>query len=186
MATDKNGFILYSDIIHTLEKLTDEKAGMLFKHILRYVNDLNPTSNDILIDIAFEPIKQQLKRDLDKWQGIREKRSAAGKQSSQQKQQMLTSVESDEQASTDSTDNVNVNVNVNVINIYRAFDHLSISMDEVLRLEENYNRKQIDSVLDAIENFKGNKKYKSLYLTALNWLKKEPTKGKLSKYIPTL
>jgi septal ring factor EnvC (AmiA/AmiB activator) len=177
MATDKNGFILYSDIIHTLEKLTDEKAGMLFKHILRYVNDLNPISNDILIDIAFEPIKQQLKRDLDKWQGIREKRSAAGKQSAQQKQQMLTSVESDKQTSTDSTDNVNVNVK----DIYRSFAHLSISEDEVKKLLEKNTILQIDNILNDIENYKGNTKYKSLYLTAVKWLQKnEPTSEGIS------
>ncbi len=41
MAEEKKGFILYSDIIHTIEKLTDEQAGKLFKHILKYVNDLN-------------------------------------------------------------------------------------------------------------------------------------------------
>ncbi len=42
MAEEKKGFLLYSDIIHTIEKLTDEQAGVLFKHILKYVNDLNP------------------------------------------------------------------------------------------------------------------------------------------------
>ena len=41
MAEEKKGFILYSDIIHTIEKLTDEQAGVLFKHILKYVNDLS-------------------------------------------------------------------------------------------------------------------------------------------------
>ena len=34
MAEEKKGFILYSDIIHTIKKLTDEQAGVLFKHIL--------------------------------------------------------------------------------------------------------------------------------------------------------
>jgi len=34
MAEEKKGFILYSDIIQTIEKLTDEQAGVLFKHIL--------------------------------------------------------------------------------------------------------------------------------------------------------
>ena len=63
MATDKKSFLLYCDLIHTVEKLDDEHAGELFKHILRYVNDQNPTPKDFIIDLAFEPIKQMLKRD---------------------------------------------------------------------------------------------------------------------------
>jgi len=73
MAKDKKGFILYCDIIHTVEKLTDEQAGKLLKHILRYVNDQDPTAEDVLTEIAFEPIKQSLKRDLQKYEGIRTK-----------------------------------------------------------------------------------------------------------------
>ena len=71
MAKDKKGFILYCDVIHTVEKLTDEQAGKLFKHILKYVNDQDPIPEDIITEIAFEPIKQSLKRDLQKYEGIR-------------------------------------------------------------------------------------------------------------------
>jgi hypothetical protein len=71
MAKDKKGFILYCDVIHTVEKLTDEQAGKLFKHILKYVNDQEPIPEDIITEIAFEPIKQSLKRDLQKYEGIR-------------------------------------------------------------------------------------------------------------------
>jgi hypothetical protein len=117
MAENKKSFVLYADLIHLVEQLPDDKAGLLLKHILRYVNDKNPTTDDMLIQIAFEPIKQQFKRDLKKWESIREKRSLAGLASAElrkQKQQVLTSVESVEQTSTNPTVNVNVNDNVNV------------------------------------------------------------------------
>ena len=71
MAKNKKGFILYCDVIHTAEKLSDEQAGKLFKHILKYVNDEDPTPEDIITEIAFEPIKQSLKRDLQKYEDIR-------------------------------------------------------------------------------------------------------------------
>ncbi len=79
MAKDKKSFILYSDAIHTVEKLSDTDAGQLLKHLLRYVNDQNPTTENPLVEIAFEPIKQQLKRDLVKFEDVKVKRSEAGK-----------------------------------------------------------------------------------------------------------
>jgi hypothetical protein len=78
MAEEKKSFILYVDLIHTIEKLPNEDAGELFKHILRYVNDKNPTTENILVDVTFEPIKQQLKRDLKAWEGSKEEKSIAG------------------------------------------------------------------------------------------------------------
>ena len=68
MAEDKKSFLLYVDLIHTVKKLPKEKIGDLFLTILEYVNDMNPTVDDILVEIAFEPIKQQLKRDLRQWE----------------------------------------------------------------------------------------------------------------------
>lgn len=79
MAEDKKGFLLYADLIHTIEKMPSEKAGDLFKHILRYVNDLNPVSNDLIIDLTFEPIKQQLKRDLIKFEKSKDEKSLSGR-----------------------------------------------------------------------------------------------------------
>ena len=78
MAEEKKSFILYVDLIHTIEKLPNEDAGELFKHILRYVNDKNPTTENILVDVTFEPIKQQLKRDLKAWECSKEEKSIAG------------------------------------------------------------------------------------------------------------
>ena len=78
MAEDKKSFLLYADLIHTVKKLPKEKIGDLFLTILEYVNDMNPTVDDILVDIAFEPIKQQLKRDLRHWEEKVEVRSANG------------------------------------------------------------------------------------------------------------
>lgn len=71
MAENKKSFLLYCDLIHTVSKMPKEKAGELFMHILEYVNDKNPDTDDLIIQLTFEPIKQCLKRDLQKYENIR-------------------------------------------------------------------------------------------------------------------
>lgn len=71
-------FVLYNDLIHTVKRLPEDKAGKLFLKILSCVNDEDIIDDDIVVDIAFEPIKQQLFRDLQKWKSVREKRRIAG------------------------------------------------------------------------------------------------------------
>ena len=179
MAEEKKGFILYSDIIHTIEKLTDEQAGVLFKHILKYVNDENPECKDLITEIAFEPIKQSLKRDLLKWGDKKQKRSEAGIAGATKRWQNIAN--DSKRIKPIANIAVNVNDNVSVINIYRRFANLILTNDEFNKLLEKYSKQQIDSILNYIENYKGNTKYKSLYLTAVKWLQKnEPTSEGIS------
>jgi len=79
MADNKKGFILYADQKELFNMLPNDKAGELIKHIFAYVNDENPIAKDLLIDLAFTPIKQQLKRDLKKYEQKRGVKSDAGK-----------------------------------------------------------------------------------------------------------
>jgi hypothetical protein len=124
MASGKKSFVLYCDLIHTIEKMPNDKAGELFKHILAYVNDLNPTTNDLIIELTFEPIKQQLKRDLEKWETeIKPKRTESGRlggiksgeaRRSKTKQNEANASNSKQNEANEAV-NVSVNVNDNVI-----------------------------------------------------------------------
>jgi hypothetical protein len=123
MAQDKKGFILYADQKELFDQLPNEKAGELIKHIFSYVNDDDPQTDDLLIKLAFTPIKQQLKRDLKKFEETKKQRSDAGKRSAEVRKEQrdstpLTSVQrSPTKATVKENVTVTVNDNVKVIDI---------------------------------------------------------------------
>lgn len=166
----KLSFLLYADLKSTLDQLPDDVAGRLFKLILDYVNDLDPSTDELVLKVAFEPIKQQLKRDLKEWEKVRGKRSIAGQLSAAQRGLFSTSVDS---CSTDVTDNVNVNVNVNeyvidwdkMINVYNLiFDKKSkviadaVRKKYISRLKEGYTK---EDIVNAMKNAKRDEFHKT-------------------------
>lgn len=145
MAENKKSFVLYCDLIHTVESLTDEEAGNLFKHLLRYVNDLSPNSETRLTAIVFEPIKQQLKRDLEKWDKKIDKLTDSGRlgglksaEARALKRKQIEANASNFKQIQPVNDNVSVSVNVND-NVIKGNIFKIPLVDEIVRycLERN-------------------------------------------------
>lgn len=63
------------------------------------------------------------------------------------------------------------------ITFYRVIKHLKLSFEDYEKLKLSYTQIQIDDILDAIENYKENTNYTSLFFTAKKWLKKEYPKN---------
>jgi hypothetical protein len=164
MAENKKSFVLYADLLKSIEHLTNEEKGILFNHLLEYVNDKNPILEDRLVLTAWKPIELQLKRDLVKFEEVRVKRSEAGKKSAELKAQQnltnSTSVESVKQTSTNSTDNVNDNDNVNVIN--NKIESRKLKFANTLKpFLETYGKEMIRKFYDYwTEPNKSNTKFK--------------------------
>ena len=168
MAKDKKSFLLYVDLIHTVEKLTDEQAGKLFKHVLRYVNDKNPES-DQFTEVVFEPIKQTLKRDLEKYEGIRQRNSENAKKrwdttSCDRIPEMPTLTKN---ADSDSVSVKDINNNIDYLALLgfvnktfgRRFEVINDKTKRAYkaRLKEGYTKEQI---IDAITNAATSKYHK--------------------------
>lgn len=194
MAENKRSFLLYTDVHHTVKKLSDDQAGKLFKHILSYVNDENPITNDVIIDLVFEPIKQSLKRDLRRYEEIIEKRSLAGKiggvESGESRRKKKEAKEANalkrkqtKQRQANEADSVSVSVSdsVNVIVKEEKKEYAPF----VFMLKRDYDKLVIKNgecntkkFIDKLNNYKGStgKKYKDDYLTILNWVVDEVLK----------
>jgi uncharacterized phage protein (TIGR02220 family) len=168
MAKDKKSFLLYVDLIHTVEKLTDEQAGKLFKHVLRYVNDKNPES-DQFTEVVFEPIKQTLKRDLEKYEGIRQRNSENAKKrwdttACDRIPEMPTLTKN---ADSDSVSVKDINNNIDYLALLgfvnktfgRRFEVINDKTKRAYkaRLKEGYTKEQI---IDAITNAAASKYHK--------------------------
>jgi len=187
MATDKKSFVLYADLITNIDHLTNEEKGILFNHLLEYVNDMNPVLTDRVVLSAWKFIQSQLKRDLRKFEDVKVKRSDAGKESArlralnkeEQNPTKSTSVECVQQTLTNPTDNVNENVNVNVNDINnKSIKTLKVFKQEILDCYDsciNYfpddlvpkGQKEIYNWLDAIEKLNRLDKWKFEDITAI-------------------
>lgn len=157
MAENKKSFVLYADLIHTLRKIPDAEAGILFKHILSYINDENPVTDNILVEVAFEPIKQQLKRDLIKWDSFRQKQSENGKLGGRPKKEESEinpnnpSLNLESQKSLNVNANVSVNVNDDVINkiIASPFD---LAFNDFLEMRKKIKKPATEKAIELLKN----------------------------------
>ena len=118
MAKDKKSVLLYCDIIHTVEKMDNETAGEFFKHYLRYINDLNPTTDNMVVDIAFESVKQNLKRDLKKYENICERNALNGSKGGRPKKPkkpsgLIGNPKEPKKADTDNDTDTDIDINNN-------------------------------------------------------------------------
>jgi uncharacterized phage protein (TIGR02220 family) len=171
MAKDKKSFILYVDQKDLWNKLPDEIAGKLIKHIYSYVSDENPKSDDLIVEIAFEPIKQQLKRDLKLFEEKRVKRSEAGMAGANKRWQEIAN--DSKRINGIAKMAVNVNVNDNVIDnidyqallefVNKSFGrNFKVVGDKVqrsykARLKDGYKK---EDIMNAIKNCKENPYHK--------------------------
>ena len=173
MAKDKKGFILYADQKALFDQLPNEKAGELIKFIFSYVNDENPISEDLIINLAFTPIQQQLKRDLIKYEETKDNRSKAGKAGANKRWQNITEDSKRIPSIAKIADNDNVTVKDNVIynidyqallefmnsSFGRNFKVMNNSIKDKYKslLKQGYTKQQI---IDSINNCKENDYHK--------------------------
>lgn len=151
----KKSFVLYTDNIDIVEKLSDEQAGKLLKAVMRYQSDGTiPDDLDPMTDIVFMVIKGHLDRDGEKYAEICKKRSEAGKKGRAQatkNKQMLANANKSKQML---ADNDNENENDNDIDIVN--ENVSENENDGILNDPNYS----DEFKNAIKEIRAFKERK--------------------------
>ena len=165
----RDSFIFYRSFFEATKTLTTEQAADLYYAICSYALDRKELELEPVQKALFSLIKPQLDANHKRYlSGL--KGANSGKKGGRPKTPKKP------QRNPKKTPNVNVNVNVNDNvneNIYRKFAHLQINLDDYEKLVNEYGSEKVIDIIDQIENYKGNTKYKNLYLTAKNWLKRD-------------
>ena len=165
----RDSFIFYRSFFEATKSLTTEQAADLYYAICSYALDRKELELAPVQKALFSLIKPQLdanhKRYLNGLKGANSGKKG-GRPKTPKKPQR------NPKKTPNVNDNVNDNVNVNE-NIYRKFAHLYINLNDYEKLVNEYGSEKVIDILDQIENYKGNTKYKNLYLTAKNWLKRD-------------
>jgi len=167
MAKDKTSFILYADQRSYFDKLTDEEAGRLIKHIFSYVNDENPNPVDRITDLSFEPIKLQLKRDLIKYESIvnrnKSNGSLGGRPKTQEEPKKPTGLFGNpikpKKADTDTVNDTDTDTDINSSKLLSVFNSILGKQTRIVnaktktqikdRLKEGYTK---EDIVNAIRN----------------------------------
>lgn len=144
----KDSFVLYTEQKEVFKTLSDENAGILIKGIFDYISGQTPELNDLL-KVVFIPIRQQLDRNAQKYETIKEKRRIAGAKGAKQKLANQANANFAKQSLANQADNVNVNDNVNVYLSKDKYKKEEIYKEEI----EHKNKKFIKPTLEEIKAY---------------------------------
>ena len=181
MAENKKSFVFYCDWIDTFKALPKDKGYDLLMHLLSYVNDENPKTDDVLVNAVFQNIKNALKRDLKKYEVRAENSRENGKLGGRPKKPKKPSGLIKNPTEPKKPDSVNVSDSDNVINIptfeiFLSYAQANDNKISPLALKHKYEAWVVNGWKDGKDNAIKNWKVKLLHtLQYIDKIKEETT-----------
>lgn len=162
--TMKDSMVFYRSFYEALKDLPDNDRLAIYDAIFSYGLDLKEVELSGIAAVIWKLVKPNIEANNRRYEN--------GKKGAKAKQEESKRKAKGKQRQSKPKANVDEELNNT---IYHQFNHLSISVDENQKLIDKYfyTQSEIDAVYQRIENYRQNKKYSSLYLTALDWLKRD-------------
>ena len=178
----RDTLIFYRSFYEAINELPKETQAEVYHAIFEYSLNFNEVQLTGLAKTIFTLIKPQLEANNKRFaNGNKPKVKHETSKTEAKPKRNKSKVEANNNNNNNKKDNNNDN------DIYTSFDHLSITISEYNKLIElGYSESKIGDIFSRIQNYKNNSKYKSLYLTALNWLKDEKDKTETKQESYTL
>lgn len=160
----KDSMVFYRSFYEALKDLPDIDRLAVYDAIFSYGLDLKEVELSGIPAVIWKLVKPNIEANIRRYEN--------GKKGAKAKQEESKRKAKGKQRQSKPKANKDVELNNT---IYHQFNHLSISIEDNQKLIDKYfyTQLEIDAVYQRIENYRQNKKYSSLYLTALDWLKKD-------------
>ena len=164
--------VFYRSFYEALKDLPDSERLQVYDAIFSYGLDQKDAQMTGITSVIWKLIKPNIDANLRRYENGLKGAKAKQKQSKPKAKGKQTGSKPKANVDVDVDKDEDKDVNENK-DIYTKFAHLKISVTENKKLIElGYTQDEIIQVYRAIENYAKNKNYKSLYLTAINWLVK--------------
>ena len=140
MADNKNSFIVYADDIkETLDDLNDDQVAALFRGMVDYqITGKAPKFSGVL-KFVFVPIRQQMDRNNEKWQQIKEKRAASGRKGGINSGKVRNSKKEANEANASSGNPVNSRDSENAETENEANEAVNVNVNDNVNVKGNVN-----------------------------------------------
>ena len=188
MDNTQESFILYADYIHPVLHLTQAQRGDLLTTALCYANHMELPSLDQATAVLWEIWKNNIDRNAEKWEEVRQRRSVAGRKGGLAPHQQSTAkVSYAEQGSANEAVNVNGNVPVTVPVTVPVREDTASPPPHFIALPVRNGGNYVvtsDDVAEFARQFP-NLNVPAVLQNILRWLEDNPGKRKTADYMPT-
>lgn len=171
----KDSMVFYRSFYEALKGLPDSDRLAIYDAIFSYGLDLKEVELSGIPAVIWKLVKPNIEANIRRYENgkkgaeVKQNQSKSKAKIKQSKSKPKPNKDKDVDVDKDKDGNENFDNDV-----YLKFDHLKITKSENEKiLKRGYSQNQIDKVYLKIQNYRDNKKYKSLYLTALDWIERD-------------